>query len=126
MRSFSVAEYQLTSDSDHVIRASDGAWIPNHEGNRDWQEYQDWLDQGGVPDPYVPLPDPPQPPDANARLDTGVHDAVSAYDANTPPASAPAGGQGGMTADERLLRLEETIKALCNGHMAYSGESAIK
>jgi hypothetical protein len=119
-----MAEYQLTNDSDHVIRTSDGAFIPDHEGNSDWQDYQDWLDQGGVPDPADPPP-PPQP-DANARLDTGVHDAVGAYDANTPPASAPAGGQGGMTADERLLRLEETIKALCNGHMAYSGKSAIK
>lgn len=45
-----------------VVRQSDGAFIPPHPGNRDWQEYQNWLDGGGVPDPM----DPPDPPAAAA------------------------------------------------------------
>ena len=34
-----------------VQRLSDMASIPNAEGNTDWQEYQKWLADGGVPDP---------------------------------------------------------------------------
>ena len=54
-----MADYQLT-DTDTVIRTRDGACIPNDPDNRDWIEYQAWLADGGVPDPYVPLePEPP-------------------------------------------------------------------
>jgi hypothetical protein len=116
-----MAEYQLTA-TEAVIRTIDGACIPADPANRDWQEYQEWLAAGGVPDPYVPPPDPPPPPpDPNARLDEGVNAAVTAYNANTP---AKAGGQGGMSTEERLLRLEETMKAMCNGHMAYSNPAS--
>ena len=56
-----MAEYQLTA-TDIVIRTEDGACIPNDPANRDWVEYQQWLEDGGVPDPYVPLePVPPTP-----------------------------------------------------------------
>jgi hypothetical protein len=27
------------------------SYIPNCSGNRDWQDYQTWLDQGNTPDP---------------------------------------------------------------------------
>jgi hypothetical protein len=111
-----MSEYQLTA-TESVIRTADGACIPNDPANRDWQEYQDWLAAGGVPDPYVPPPYVPPPPDPNARLDDGVDSAVAAYDANTP---AQAAGEVGMSTEERLLRLEETVKAMCNGHMAGS------
>jgi len=41
-----------------VQRMSDGAFIPFDGGNRDYQEYLAWCDEGGVPDPapepYVP------------------------------------------------------------------------
>lgn len=50
-----MSEYQLTA-TDAVIRTADGATIPNDPDNRDWIEYQDWLDDGGVPDPYVKPP----------------------------------------------------------------------
>ena len=52
-------EYQLTA-TESVIRTADGASIPNDPANRDWVEYQQWLADGGVPDPYVP-PDPVAP-----------------------------------------------------------------
>ena len=55
-----MAEYQLTATDSTVIRTIDGANIPNDPANRDWVEYQAWLDDGGVPDPYVP-PDPVPP-----------------------------------------------------------------
>jgi hypothetical protein len=52
-----MADYQLTA-TDSIIRTEDGAWIPNDPANRDYQEYEVWLHAGGVPDPYVPPPDP--------------------------------------------------------------------
>jgi hypothetical protein len=58
-----MSEYQLTA-TDAVIRTEDGASIPNDPANRDWAEYQQWLADGGVPDPYKPPP--PPPPDAVA------------------------------------------------------------
>ena len=54
-----MAEYQLTA-TDVVIRTADQAHIPNDAANRDWVEYQTWLADGGVPDPYVP-PEPAAP-----------------------------------------------------------------
>lgn len=47
-----MAEYQLTATDAVVIRTDDQAHIPNDESNRDWIEYQAWLAEGGVPDPY--------------------------------------------------------------------------
>jgi hypothetical protein len=56
-----MADYQLTA-TDIVVRAEDGAHIPNDPANRDRAEYEQWLADGGVPDPYVPPePVPPEP-----------------------------------------------------------------
>ncbi|MEY9179735.1 hypothetical protein [Bradyrhizobium sp. USDA 313] len=49
-----MADYQLTATDRIVIRTVDSANIPNDPANRDWQEYERWLADGGVPDPYVP------------------------------------------------------------------------
>jgi hypothetical protein len=57
------ADYQLTA-TDVVIRNADEAHIPNDPANRDRAEYEQWLADGGVPDPYVPpesVPREPQP-----------------------------------------------------------------
>ena len=63
-----MAGYQLT-ETDAVIRNSDGAFIPNDEGNRDWIEYQAWLEGGGVPDPYMPPETPPPTQEQEALFD---------------------------------------------------------
>lgn len=56
-----MGDYQLTA-TDVVKRTEDGAFIPNDPANRDRAEYEQWLADGGVPDPYVePEPVPPQP-----------------------------------------------------------------
>jgi len=58
-----MAEYQLTATESTVIRTADGACIPNDPANRDYAEYLKWLEDGGVPDPYVEPPPPePAPP----------------------------------------------------------------
>ena len=49
--------YQLTT-STSIKRLSDGAFIPNDPGNRDYREYLDWLDAGNTPEP-APAPTPP-------------------------------------------------------------------
>lgn len=46
--------YKLTK-TDSVIRLADGAHLPNADGNRDWQEYQEWLSAGNVPEPAETL-----------------------------------------------------------------------
>jgi hypothetical protein len=59
-----MADYQLTDPATGgvIIRTEDGASIPPDPTNRDYVEYQQWVEGGGVPDPYVePEPVPPQP-----------------------------------------------------------------
>jgi hypothetical protein len=65
-----MSDYQLTASEEPcaVIRASDGACIPPDMANRDYNGdqfspgYLQWVEGGGVPDPYVePEPVPPQP-----------------------------------------------------------------
>ncbi len=51
-----------------VIRTSDGAYIPNASGNRDWRKFQEWLlISGNIPDPAAPPPPPDTPADRLER-----------------------------------------------------------
>ena len=83
-----MADYKLT-DTNAVIRVSDGAVIPADPLNSDWREYQDWLAAGGVPDPYVPPP-LPVPTSASklglkrALAEIGLWDQVKAAIAADP------------------------------------------
>jgi hypothetical protein len=64
-----MSDYQLTAADDIVLRTGDQASIPNDPANRDWAEYQQWIDDGGVPDPYVPPePVPPTPTGEQSTL----------------------------------------------------------
>ena len=46
-------EYRLEGET-VVIRVSDGAsFTVGTTGNRDWEEYSQWLSKGNTPDPYV-------------------------------------------------------------------------
>ena len=51
--------YRLTQSENTVQRLSDNAFIPFDGGNRDYQEYLEWLSEGNTPEPYVPPPPPP-------------------------------------------------------------------
>jgi hypothetical protein len=69
-----MAEYQLTA-TDSIIRTADGACIPADMANQDYNGspkrpgYLQWVEAGGVPDPYVPPPEPePSPTPAQAVL----------------------------------------------------------
>jgi len=64
-----MAVYQLTT-TDIVIRTADQTYIPNDPTNHDRAEYEQWLADGGVPDPYVP----PQVPQVPAPETTVLYD----------------------------------------------------
>ena len=51
--------YRLTQSETTVHRLTDNAFIPFDGGNRDYQEYLEWLAEGNEPEPYVAPPPPP-------------------------------------------------------------------
>jgi hypothetical protein len=110
-----MAEYSHSHMDDWVVHNEQGSLVPITD-----PDYVAWLEAGGVPDPYVPLPDniTPNPMDnPHFRLDTGVQGAVTAWNANTPQAApgGGGGGQGGLSVEERLTRLEASLTAMAQG-----------
>lgn len=87
--------YRFSSpDGTAIIRLADGALIPAHPGNRDYDEYAVWASAGGLTAPYVPpLPTVPSsvtPYQARmALLGAGLLAAVDALmaDAGTDQAA---------------------------------------
>ena len=57
-----MADYQLTTLGDTVLRSMDGAYIPVDPGNADYAAYLAWRAAGNTPDP---APTPPRPTQIN-------------------------------------------------------------
>lgn len=74
-----MADYRETQFDDGIVRTIDGAFIPDDAANADWQTYQQWLADGGVPDPYVPPPEINSPPEVVAWSDK-YQAVVGAFD----------------------------------------------
>jgi len=52
-----MADYQLTATDEMIIKNEEPLlYIPNDPNNMDRARYEQWLADGGVPDPYVPPP----------------------------------------------------------------------
>lgn len=47
--------YKLTQNKDQIIRLSDNAIIPLHEGNRDYNEFAAWVKEGNQPQEADPI-----------------------------------------------------------------------
>jgi hypothetical protein len=58
--------YRLTQSETTVHRLTDNAFIPFDGGNRDYQDYLEWLAEGNEPEPYV-APPPPVPQSITRR-----------------------------------------------------------
>jgi hypothetical protein len=80
-----MAEYQLTS-TETVIR-EDGVNIPADPANRDYAEYLAWVDDGGVPDPYVEPEQPPQQATTEQAIAFDHENRIRALEGQ-PPLSA--------------------------------------
>jgi hypothetical protein len=79
-----MADYQLTATDASVIRTEDGACIPNDPANRDWVEYQKWLADSGVPDPYVEPETPPPQPTSEQQILYDHENRVRALEGQPP------------------------------------------
>lgn len=80
-----MADYQLTA-TETIIRTGDGACIPPDPANRDYAEYVQWVEAGGVPDPYV-APPVPEPQPTGEQLIMFNHENRLRYFEGKPPLS---------------------------------------
>jgi hypothetical protein len=81
-----MADYRL-ADHGVVVRASDGASIPDDPANHDRAEYDAWLAAGGAPDPYIPPVVEPSflARDLMAQLTPDDYGAIQAAIASSTP-----------------------------------------
>lgn len=92
-----MSEYRLAIDGT-VIRARDGAAIPDDPRNVDARAYAQWRAAGNQPDPAPPPPPPPR--DLAAELD-----ALAAKVARAEAAEAVLIEKGTVTAGEIEAKL---------------------
>jgi hypothetical protein len=89
-----MSDYQLTATDEPcaVIRASDGACVPPDMANRDYNGdamqpgYLQWVEAGGVPDPYVP-PEPVAPTPTSEQATLYDHENRIRAQEGQPPLS---------------------------------------
>jgi hypothetical protein len=81
-----MAEYQLTAAIEPcaVIRTEDKAFIPPDPANRNYAEYLQWVDDGGVPDSYVPPEPVPDVPTAGEQLAFDHENRLRALEGQPP------------------------------------------
>jgi hypothetical protein len=121
------AEYQATQLG--AFRMRDGAWIPNDPANRDWQEYQQWVADGGVPDPFNPIGLPPLPEFPNEISDRQFFQALAQAGEITQDEALAAVGTGTIPArmmDAIALLPEEQqfpARMLVSGNVVYRRDS---
>jgi hypothetical protein len=46
-----IMTYTLTHNDNVIVRDEDNAFIPTDEGNRDYQKYLKWVEEGNQPNP---------------------------------------------------------------------------
>ena len=52
-----MADYRLANDpitgaaGSMILRVADNAWIPKTPGNKDYDEYLEWVAEGNTPEP---------------------------------------------------------------------------
>jgi hypothetical protein len=92
-----------STKTDAILRKSDNAHIPKDEGNRDYQEYLQWVAQGNTPEPA----DPPTVDELNAPILA----AIAAEEAKQFRAIREH-LLGDVTARDRIQLIEDNIKAL--------------
>jgi hypothetical protein len=121
------AEYQATQLG--AFRVADSAWIPNDPANRDWQEFQQWVADGGVADPYL-IPGIPQPPEfPNEISDRQFFQALAQAGEITQDEALAAVGTGAIPArmaDAIALLPEEQqfpARMLVSGNVVYRRDS---
>lgn len=71
-----MAKYKIQDSG--VLDTEAGAFIPNAPGNRHWQEYQEWIAQGNIPDPLETLLEAQTRRIVEVKAAAGIH-IVTAY-----------------------------------------------
>lgn len=101
-------DYQITPIGS-VFRVIDSTPIANDPDSKDWQDYQQWLTDGGVPDPFVPadVPGPLMPSFPNEVTDRQFFQALAQIEQITQDEALAAVGTGTIPA-----RMVEAIAAL--------------